>query len=127
MKNKKVIGKFKDELDGTRTLEFVGLRPKMYSFRAEEKIPKFRDSDEVKKLKGLQNAVVNREIHFKHYKECLFNQNRIVSTQRRFQVKKHQVQSVTQNKISLSAYDDKRFLLSDNISSLAFGHVQIDK
>jgi hypothetical protein len=30
--NKKVLGKFKDECDGAAPSEFVGLRPKMYSF-----------------------------------------------------------------------------------------------
>ena len=34
--NKKVIGKFKDELGGTVMTEFVGIRPKMYSYVGED-------------------------------------------------------------------------------------------
>ena len=32
-KNKKVLGKFKDECTGIPVLEFIGLRPKMYSIK----------------------------------------------------------------------------------------------
>ena len=117
LKNKKVIGKFKDELCGERMLEFVGLREKMYSYRSESK--------EIKKLGGMQKSVVKREIHFKHYKQCLLNQQRMTSTMHLFKVKKDHVQSVSQNKTSLSSYDDKRYLLHDNVSSLAHGHYRI--
>ena len=36
VKNKKVIGKFKDELGGKVMSEFVGIRPKMYSYTGED-------------------------------------------------------------------------------------------
>jgi hypothetical protein len=39
-KNKKVIGKFKDELNGIKTLEGIGLRSKMYSYRTENSVSK---------------------------------------------------------------------------------------
>ena len=34
--NKKVIGKFKDELNGRFVNEFVGLKAKMYSMKSED-------------------------------------------------------------------------------------------
>ena len=34
--NKKVIGKFKDEAAGKQITHFVGLRPKLYSFKVED-------------------------------------------------------------------------------------------
>ena len=34
--NKKIIGKFKDELGGQLLTEFIGIRPKMYSYVGEE-------------------------------------------------------------------------------------------
>ena len=118
LRNKKVLGKFKDELKGVPMLEFVGLRSKMYSFRTSSK--------EVKKLKGIKTSVVKRDIHFEHYKSCLESHKRMTAKQTLFKVTKHQVQTVVQSKISLSSYDDKRYLLN-NISSLAYGHYEIEQ
>jgi hypothetical protein len=59
-KNKKVIGKFKDELNGIKILECIGLRSKMYSYRTETSVSK--------KLKGIKKAVLKKEISFEDYK-----------------------------------------------------------
>jgi len=45
-KNKKVIGMFKNEVMRKQIEEFVGLRPKLYSFKVDE--------DEVKNVRGLK-------------------------------------------------------------------------
>ena len=49
-KNKKVIGKFKDECCGKIMTEFVGLRTKLYSFLVQ-------DGKGKKKAKGVKNAL----------------------------------------------------------------------
>ena len=36
--NKKVLGKFEDEMHGTSITELIGLIPKMYSFKIDENI-----------------------------------------------------------------------------------------
>ena len=38
---------------------------------------------------------------------------------------RHNIGSYVNNKISLSCYDDKRFILNDGINSLAYGHKNI--
>ena len=48
-KNEKVIGKFKDELDGKIMREFVVLRAKTYAFLMD-------DDNEKKKAKGVKNV-----------------------------------------------------------------------
>ena len=38
---------------------------------------------------------------------------------------KHDISSYLLNKISLSCYDDKRFILNDGVNSLGYGHKNI--
>ena len=117
-KNKKVLGKFKDELGGEKLEEFVGLRAKMYSFRSGD--------TEVKKLKGILESVVKNDLTFNHYKECLYNQTETVSKMKLFQSKNHVINTIVTSKVSLSSYDDKRYILDDRISSYAHGHYRIE-
>lgn len=63
--NKKVIGKFKDEAAGKQITHFVGLCPKLYSYKLEDK-------EEFKKLRGIKKNVIKNEISFDDYKRCLF-------------------------------------------------------
>ena len=65
-KNKKVIGKMKDELGGTIMTEFIVLRPKLYCYRK-------LDGAEDKKCKGIKKCVVKKTLTFEDYKACLFN------------------------------------------------------
>ena len=114
LKNKKVIGKFKDELSGEKMLEFVGLRSKMYSF--------YTAIDEIKKLKGIKSSVVKKLIHFCNYKDTLESSLPMRHTMTTFLSKEHLVSTVIQNKMSLSCFDDKRYILDDGIRTLAHGH-----
>lgn len=47
--NQKVVGKFKDEMNGKIITEFVGLSSKLYSFRT-------LDDEEIKKAKGVKKS-----------------------------------------------------------------------
>ena len=58
--NKKVIGKFKDEVAGQQITHFVGLRPKLYSFKVE-------DQNATKKCKGIKKNVVKKGVNFEDY------------------------------------------------------------
>ena len=49
----KVLGKFKDEMTGQIITEFIGLIPKMYSFKIEEKYIDTNTRQEYKKAKGI--------------------------------------------------------------------------
>ena len=57
-KNKKVIGKFKDELGGKMMTEFCALRAKAYSYKLD-------DDTEMKKAKGTKKCIVKKEITLK--------------------------------------------------------------
>ena len=119
-KNKRVPGTFKDECAGRIIAEFVGLRSKMYSLR-------FSDSDDVsfadvKVAKGVSKPVIAKDIRFESYTKCLtdnivfqheFNSIRSFS---------HSVFTTNQCKVSLSPFEDKRYLL-DMVNSVPYGYL----
>ena len=79
-KNKKVIGFFKDELSGRIMIEFVGPRSKTYAHLMD-------DDTEHKKPKGAKKCIIKRELIFKNYKDCLFDNKIILKSQQRFKNK----------------------------------------
>ena len=112
--NKKVIGKFKDELNGRFVYEFVGLKAKMYSMRSED--------GEKKTLKGVSKSYVKKKITHEDYINCLQNCTTNIAEQRRIAQENHRLFTIKQNKVSLTPFDDKRFILEDGIHSRAYGH-----
>ena len=106
--NKKVIGKFKDEVAGRQITKFVGLRPKLYSFKIEE-------SNTNKKCKGIKKNVVKKGIDFEDYVECLFTGEKQMRSMNIIRSEKHEIYSKEVNKLALSADDDKRILCKDKV------------
>jgi len=118
--NKKVPGKFKDEIGGKQITELVALRAKSYSYLTH-------DGEEEKKCKGIKKNVTKNHISFKDYKTCLFGgqeQRRSMNIIR--SIRNHDVYSETINKIALSASNDKSVISEDNIHMLAHGHWRLN-
>ena len=116
--NKKVIGKFKDESAGIPITEFVGLRSKMYSY--------VKDNEQTARTaKGIKKQVIKKNITHDNYKEVLFNNKQMQHTMKTIRSKNHQLGSFELNKISLSCFDDKRFIHQNGITSFAYGHYEI--
>ena len=105
--NEKVIGKMKDEKEGKINEIFVGLKWKMYSI-------KNIDGKESNTAKG-----VNIATEFNEFKDTLFNKKIMRHKMRRIQSKKHKLGTYEINKISLSCFDDKRYVQYDSINTLA--------
>ena len=128
LKNKKVPGTMKDELDGNTLLEFVGIRAKSYAFQQlieYGNVGKNWDEGEileVKKLKGIQKSVVMKNINFDNFYECLFEKREHYADTTSIRSFKHQIKTLGARKKALVPFDDKRYLLSDGITSLPFGH-----
>ena len=99
-RNKKVIGLMKDELGGGIITEFVALRSKTYSYKTD-------DSIELKKTKGTKKCVVKKILRFENYKKCLFSNEIMLKSQRRFKSENHKVYRENINKIALSSDDNK--------------------
>ena len=110
--NKKVIGMFKDEVGGRQITHFIGLRPKLYSFKIEE------DKD-VRKCKGIKKNVVSKGITFEHYFECLFTGEKQMRSMKIIRSENHDIYSKEVNKIALSSEDDKRIVLDNKVNTLA--------
>ena len=116
--NKKVIGKFKDETNSKPILEFIGLRSKMYAIKTE--------SEEKKTAKGISKTVKNKYIKFADYKKTIdepLNIQRI--TQHSFKTENHKIYTIEQKKKSLSAFDDKKYIKEDGITTLSYGHYKL--
>ena len=116
--NKKVIGKFKDESAGIPITEFVGLRSKMYSY--------VKDNEQTARTaKGIKKQIIIKDIKHEDYKEVLFNNKQMHHTIKTIRSNNHQLGSFELNKISLSCFDDKRFIHQNGITSYAYGHYKI--
>ena len=116
--NKKIIGKFKDEASGVPITEFIGLRSKMYSYVKENQTGG-------KTSKGIKKSVIKNDVKHEDYKRVLLNEEQIYHKMKTIRSQRHQLGSYEINKVSLSCFDDKRYLLADGISSLAYGHYLI--
>ena len=115
--NKKVIGLLKDEANDDTISEFVGLRPKLYSFVTNNDY-----NNTTKKAKGVKKSVINKTISFKDYFTVMMNntpQNRTIPM---FYNQNHTIYTINQEKVALDGSDDKRYVLSDKISTFALNH-----
>ena len=95
--------------------EFIGLRSKMYSLQ-------FDSGKEDKKAKGIVKSVIRKDLKHSMYSNILETSGKMYSKMNVIRSQKHIIYTMSMNKISLSAYDDKRWLCDDGITSYAHGH-----
>ena len=103
--NKKVPGKMKDKYGGTAIWDYTRTKSKMYSLHKEH----------------------NSLIENKEFKDVHSNKKVIRHKMRGFKSINHKIYTYKSNKTSLSCYDDKRYILSDGINTLPYGHKDIPK
>ena len=113
--NKKVPGKMKDEYGGIAIWIFVGTKSKMYSILDV-------NSCEKSIYKGHNFSIRNDE-----FMDVLFNKKVIRHIMKRIKSFGHTMYTYESNKTSLSAFDDKRYILDDGIHTLQYGHKDIPK
>jgi hypothetical protein len=113
--NKKVLGKMKLECPNSIAKEFIGLKSKMYSIC-------YDDGKEVKKAKGIVKSVIKKDLRHEKYNDILTSGSKMYSNMKVIRSQKHRIYTMELNKVSLSAYDDKRFIKKDGIHSYAYGH-----
>ena len=103
--NKKVMGLMKDELCGNIITEFIALRSKMYAYRVYY-LKKQQICDTLK-AKGITESSL-KTLSFEHYYDSLFNKSEHFICQKTIKSHNHQVYSMSQKKLGLSPFDDKR-------------------
>jgi len=128
------IGCVKDECGGLPMTEIIMLQPKCYSALTNDK--------NIKRAKGVQRVVLNKELHHENYKR-IYNQfgniflddddatngsvinPPLVKRQRRIGSEKHQIYTFHYNKVVLACRDNKRQWIEQN-KSIAFGHHMLE-
>ena len=92
------------KLVGSRFVEFVGLRAKLYSY-------KMLDGSVEKKCTGVTKNVTKMSIQFDDYREYLFSRKEQHRKMNVIRSHCHEIYIEEINKIALSSDDDKRVLL----------------
>lgn len=119
--NKKELGLFKDECKFKQMIEFVGLRPKLYA-------PKVQDNAKAeKKCKGVKKSIVEKCITFHDYKKCLFEGKVVYTKFNMLRSRNHVVTTDRVTKVALSAKDDKRYIIPNDLEhkTFAIGHWRV--
>ena len=73
-------------------------------------------------------AVKDRYITHEHYKHCLFDEKQLKHKQTRIIQENHNMFTATQNKTSLSPFNDKKYITreGDKFTSYSFGHYKLE-
>ena len=114
--NHKIPGYFKDELYPKQCKRFISLCPKVYSLDLLDK--------QITKIKGVKHSVVQKDIHFDDFYNCLFENITLGKEIFTFKSIRHEMFTIKQNKCALNNICDKRYFY-DNINSYAYGHYKI--
>ena len=117
-KNAKVVGKMKDECGGKPIAQFVGLRAKMYSLLIPGEADKLT-------CKGVKKSYIKQHLRHSSFLQILTNRTSNVAEFYNFRSHLHTLHTVRIQKKCLSAFDDKRYILSDGFRTLAYGHWEI--
>ena len=72
----------------------------------------------------VKNIIQQKEwvLQLNQFKDVLFNKKIIRDKMKRIQSKKHKLGTYEIDKISLSCFDDKRYVLDDGIYALSYFH-----
>ena len=128
MKNKGIVGKFKDELMGEGNIDkVVALKPKLYAYRiAPKEDHGGGDGGQHLVCKGVSTHVKNTELTYEMYEHVLTSSFPMRHTMKTIRSIKHHLYIITMTKTSLSLFDDKRFWINP-LKSVPFGHPDCNK
>ena len=117
LRNKKVLGKLKDETSGEIITHYCGLRSKLYAYR-------LLSDDFICKAKGLARSARD-ELTWNDFELVLKTGQTIKKRMQRFQHLKNEVKTLQINRVAIEGSDDKRFIIPNNYRTLSWGHYAI--
>ena len=117
--NKKVLGKFKSELEGRIMTKFCAPRAKTYAYLFDDYLPK--DDENTKKAKGTKKCVIKKTLIFQNYEDAVLKKRTTVRSQLRFKSDCHNVYTEEVNKIAISWDNDKRIQTYHGITTYPYG------
>lgn len=113
--NEMKVGYLKDETKSIPIHSFCGVKPKMYSFVF---------GDQCKKTgKGVKQSVL-KDFNHEAYVNVIKNDEMLRNTQYHILSKNHDVSTCAVNKISLTSFYDKCYMINNNFS-IPYGHYQL--
>ena len=78
--------------------------------------------EKITKQQKVSKIVIKKNINHTDYKNKLFNGTQMYHRMKTIRSDHHIIGSYELNKVSLSCFDDKRYLHDDGINSYAYGH-----
>ena len=113
-RNKKVIGKMKDECDGEQIDSIVCLRAKCYSIK--------KGGEDLMKCKGIGKRAVKTHLTHESYQKCVVESQRTFVETTTLRSLAHKIFTQRQVKLALINFDDKRWMCADGVNTLPHGH-----
>eukprot|EP00116_Pleurobrachia_bachei_P007745 sb/3468007/ len=135
-RNKKVPGKFSDELPTEIIEEVISLKPKMYSIATKKLICNTIRTDVTHqctssctvghsaRAKGVSKTA-QRKITHEDYKKTLFQGIITTASSRAIRSMNNNMFTVNVTKRALSSYDDKKYVMPDGVNTLSYGHFSL--
>ena len=84
-----------------------------------------RNLSNIRKAKGVAGTVVKMDLTYELYVRSMQERKQMTHTHVVIRSQEHQIGVYEQNKISLSPLDTKRWIESDGVTTLAYGHYRI--
>ena len=78
-----------------------------------------------KTAKGIKKSVIKNNITHQNYKQTLFDSEQMYHKVKTIRSENHELGGYEINKVSLSCFDDKRYIHKDGKTSYAYGHKNI--
>ena len=116
-RNKKTIGKMKDECDGKTMTSVVCVRAKCYALKMAD-----TNAKHSMKCKGIGSAAVKGQLTYDSYRDCVLHSQRTYVETHTLRSYAHTIYTLRQVKLALVNFDDKRWMCANGIDTLPHGH-----